>query len=50
MRSRQRQADQVDIIMFGRGDPLNYSWCLPGSRWQAGGGQAGAVMFPLGIG
>ena len=37
----QRQANQVDMIMFRPGDPLNCSWCLPGvslaGGWRAGG-------------
>ena len=32
----QRQADQVDMIMFRPGDPLNFSWHSPGVS-QAGG-------------
>ena len=32
----QRQADQVDMIMFRPGDPLNFSWQPPGVS-QAGG-------------
>ena len=36
------------MIMFRPGDPLNCSWCSPGV--SLAGGQAGAVLFPLGIG
>ena len=46
----QRQADQVDMIMFRPGDPLNFSWHSPGVSQAGGWRVAGAIMFLPGIG